>query len=265
MRSIAIERNVGTANPLGCDDPLGGKGCCGTGRQARPDALRGPQRGGLDSRPRIRMAGRRAGVSQRDRAQSEQCAGPSGARDLGARRPGTFRRGPSGGASRVGARSVVAVRQYGSGRGAHSGGTLRRSRGPAAESELAGSEPDQTVTTCSAARSSCRGNQTRHSRRSTRASNAALPYPEWLACAEVRAGRREKALGILQQQLSDARSIAGLWRGHMRASAIRSARSNIWRRRSRENGPGLAEILQSPELASMRSDPRFAELRKRST
>ena len=42
-------------------------------------------------------------------------------------------------------RSAVPLCQYGSGRGAHAGGTLRRSRGPAAESELAGSKPDQTV------------------------------------------------------------------------------------------------------------------------
>ena len=98
---IAIERNVGTRESVGCDDPLEGQGCGGTGHQARPDALRGPQRDGLDSRPRTRVAGGRAGLSSGDRTESEQCAGPSGAGDLGARHAGTFRRGPSGGAARA--------------------------------------------------------------------------------------------------------------------------------------------------------------------
>ena len=251
---IAMERNVGTANPFGCDDPLEGKGCCGTGRQARPDALRGTQRGGLDSRPRIRVAGGRAGLSSGDRPQSEQCAGPSGARDLGARRAGTFRRGPSGSASRVGPRSIVPLRQYGSGRGAHSGGTLRRSRGPAAESELAGSKPDRDRTTCSAARSRCRGNQTRHSRRSTRASSAALPtrsggrVPK---CVRDDATRRS----VSCNSNSTTPVHRGLWRGPMRASAIRSARSNIWRSRSRKTDP------VSPRSFNRPSSPRCARTR----
>ena len=85
--------------------------------------------------------------------------------------------------------------------------------------------------------------------------------PEWLACAEVRAGRRDKALGILQRQLS-APEHRGIWRGPMRASAMKSTRSNIWRSAFTENEPGLAEILQSPEFTAMRTNPRVAQLRK---
>ena len=58
---IAMERNMGTASPW-VRRPLAGKGRCGTGHRARPDAVRGPQRGCLDSRPRIRVAGGRAWV-----------------------------------------------------------------------------------------------------------------------------------------------------------------------------------------------------------
>ena len=88
-----------------------------------------------------------------------------------------------------------------------------------------------------------------------------IAYPEWGACAEVRAGRRDKAVGILQQQLSDARPSRHLARTYACLGDQERALENL-EKSFTQNGPGLAEILQSPELASMRSDPRFAALRK---
>ena len=88
-----------------------------------------------------------------------------------------------------------------------------------------------------------------------------IAYPEWGACAEVRAGRRDKAVAILQQQLNDARGSRALARTYACLGDQERALEHL-EKSFTQNGPGLAETLQSPELASMRSDPRFAELRK---
>ena len=88
-----------------------------------------------------------------------------------------------------------------------------------------------------------------------------IAYPEWWACAEVRAGRRDKAVGILHRQLNDARSSRVLARTYACLGDQERALEHL-EKSFTQNGPGLAETLQSPELASMRSDPRFAELRK---
>ena len=85
--------------------------------------------------------------------------------------------------------------------------------------------------------------------------------PEWLACAEVRAGRRDKALGILERQLSAARSSRYLARTHACLGDEEQALAHLekW---FTQNEPGLAETLQAPELAAMRTNPRVAQLRK---
>ena len=89
-----------------------------------------------------------------------------------------------------------------------------------------------------------------------------IAYPEWLACAEVRAGRRDKALGILQRATQRRPSIAGSGEDLCVPRRSRSTRSNIWRSRSRKTNP------VSPRSFSRPSSPRcartrvFAELRK---
>ena len=85
--------------------------------------------------------------------------------------------------------------------------------------------------------------------------------PEWLACAEVRAGRRDKALSVLQQQLSAARPSRHLARTYACLGDEERALEHL-KKWFTQNEPGLAEILQAPELAAMRTNPRVAELRK---
>jgi hypothetical protein len=82
-----------------------------------------------------------------------------------------------------------------------------------------------------------------------------------MACAEVRAGRRDKALGVLQRQLSGARSSRALARTYACLGDEEQALAHLEKMGTR-NGPGLVEILQAPELAAMRTNPRFAQLRK---
>ena len=85
--------------------------------------------------------------------------------------------------------------------------------------------------------------------------------PEWRACAEVRAGRRDEALSVLQQQLSAARPSRHLARTYACLGDEERALEHLnkW---FTQNEPGLAEVLQAPELAAMRTNPRVAELRK---
>jgi serine/threonine-protein kinase len=84
---------------------------------------------------------------------------------------------------------------------------------------------------------------------------------EWRACAEVRAGRRDEALSVLQQQLSAARRSRHLARTYACLGDEERALEHLnkW---FTQNEPGLAEFLQAPELAAMRTNPRVAELRK---
>ena len=79
--------------------------------------------------------------------------------------------------------------------------------------------------------------------------------PEWLACAEVRAGRRDKALGILQRQLSDARPSRHLARTYACLGDEETRARISWRRRS------LKTNLVSPGSFSRPSSPRCARTR----
>jgi adenylate cyclase len=81
--------------------------------------------------------------------------------------------------------------------------------------------------------------------------------PEWQACAEVLAGRRDQALGVLQRNRTSrhlARTYACL--GDEENALEYLEKSFI------ENEPGLAGILQAPEFTAMRTNPRVAQLRK---
>ncbi|MBA2301461.1 MAG: tetratricopeptide repeat protein [Acidobacteria bacterium] len=86
--------------------------------------------------------------------------------------------------------------------------------------------------------------------------------PVWQACAEVRAGRRDRALGVLQKQLGagmQARDLA-----HTYACLGDADHALEYLEISfEERDGGLAQILQAPELAWMRSNPRFAALRQK--
>jgi len=86
--------------------------------------------------------------------------------------------------------------------------------------------------------------------------------PDGLACAEVRGGRREKALVVLQEQLSTARPRRSLARTYACLGDEEHALEYLEKSLA-ENEPGLAELLQAPELASMRTNPRFTALRRK--
>ena len=85
---------------------------------------------------------------------------------------------------------------------------------------------------------------------------------EWLPCAEVRGGRREKAVVLLQEQLSTARPPRALARTYACLGDEEHTLENLEKSLA-ENEPGFAELLQAPELASMRANPRFATLRRK--
>jgi len=84
----------------------------------------------------------------------------------------------------------------------------------------------------------------------------------WLACAEVRAGRREKAVVLLKEQLRTTRPALRLAETYAclgdEAHALEYLEKSL-----AENQPGVAETLQAPELAWMRPNARFAMLRKK--
>jgi TolB-like protein/tetratricopeptide (TPR) repeat protein len=84
----------------------------------------------------------------------------------------------------------------------------------------------------------------------------------WLACAEVRAGRREKALVLLQEQLGSPRGTR-LVAGTYACLGDEEHALEYLERSLAENEPGLAELLQAPELAWLRPIPRFAALRQK--
>jgi Tfp pilus assembly protein PilF len=81
----------------------------------------------------------------------------------------------------------------------------------------------------------------------------------WAGCREARAGRPDAALALLQaQHLSSARFAARTY-----ACLGDEAQSLDYLERAvADNEPGLAELLQAPELASIRGNPRFLALRK---
>ena len=109
------------------------------------------------------------------------------------------------------------------------------------------------------------------------------------SCVVARAGRREEALTVLKRQLAGSRADSFPDRRRSDpdaplAKALVAARSGTSAARDvaqtyaclgdeehaldylekalNQHEPGLAEMIQSPELAWMRSDPRFARLRK---
>ncbi|MBA3642273.1 MAG: tetratricopeptide repeat protein, partial [Acidobacteria bacterium] len=86
--------------------------------------------------------------------------------------------------------------------------------------------------------------------------------PEWRACAEVRAGHREKAEALLEQQLSAARPPRHLGVTYACLGDQDRALAFLEKTVSQDQ-PGVAAVLQAPELEWMRPHPRFAMLRKR--
>ena len=258
---IAIERNVGTANPLGATILPAGKGRGGTGRRARPDALRSPQRHGLDSRTRIRVAGGRARVPSRDRAQPEQCPGASGARGLGSRRAGTFRRRPRE------VRRAVALDPLSPYVNTEVGAALLLAGryGEAVDQlrKAIALDPSRNRPYNLLGRAlTLQGKPAEALEAFDESIKRGIAYPEWVACAEVRAGRRDKALGILQQQLSDARSSRALARTYACLGDAGARARASGEMRSRKTNPVLRRPFNRRSWPAMRSDPRFAALRK---
>jgi tetratricopeptide (TPR) repeat protein len=127
-------------------------------------------------------------------------------------------------------------------------------------SELAGScRPDRT--TCFGRALTLQGKPDEALKAFDESIKRGAAFPPQLACAQVRAGRRDKALGVLQQQLSAARPSRYLAWIYACLGDQERAIENLekW---FTQNEPGLAETLQAPELAAMRTNPRVAELRK---
>lgn len=85
--------------------------------------------------------------------------------------------------------------------------------------------------------------------------------PDWLPCAEVRAGRREKAVVILEEQL---RSGQRAWRLAVTYACLADEEHALefLEKAVAEQDARVTELLHAPELAWMRPNPRFATLRK---
>lgn len=93
---------------------------------------------------------------------------------------------------------------------------------------------------------------------------APLLFGGFVACLEVRAGRREEALVLLEElrnsrRLLPSRALAGA-HGCL---GDREQTLAFLEKALAENEPGLPELLQAPELDFLRSEDRFATLRKR--
>ena len=87
---------------------------------------------------------------------------------------------------------------------------------------------------------------------------------DWIACVEVRAGRREQALGVLEEQRQSRRSGRGtsLAKTYGCLGEEEHALASLEQALARSE-PGLPELLQAPELSSLRPTARFAALRKK--
>lgn len=85
--------------------------------------------------------------------------------------------------------------------------------------------------------------------------------PDWLACAEVRAGRREKAVVLLEEQL---RTGLRAWRLAVTYACLADEEHALefLEKAVAEQDARVTELLHAPELAWMRPNPRFATLRK---
>jgi TolB-like protein/DNA-binding winged helix-turn-helix (wHTH) protein/Tfp pilus assembly protein PilF len=88
----------------------------------------------------------------------------------------------------------------------------------------------------------------------------------WLACADVRANRREEALHILDLNLRGAYRKPTPARNLVRIYACLGDREHAFQYLEQmyaEHQPGLPVFFQYPELAWLRSDRRFALLRQK--
>jgi Tfp pilus assembly protein PilF len=86
--------------------------------------------------------------------------------------------------------------------------------------------------------------------------------PPWLACVEMRAGRRQEALALLQEQMNEISATRQLAETYACLGDEERA-VELLDKAIASQQPGIAEILQAPELTSMRASPRFALLRKK--
>jgi tetratricopeptide (TPR) repeat protein len=84
----------------------------------------------------------------------------------------------------------------------------------------------------------------------------------WVPCLEVRANRRETALALLAELRSSGRPPRTIAFAHA-CLGDREQALEFLEKAVAENEPGLPQLLQAPELDFLRSDPRFAALRKR--
>ena len=84
----------------------------------------------------------------------------------------------------------------------------------------------------------------------------------WMTCLEVRQGRREQALDLVEELRSSGRPSRLLARAYACLGDKEHALASLDQAIA-ENEPGLPELLQSPELDALRPDARFAALRKK--
>jgi hypothetical protein len=82
-----------------------------------------------------------------------------------------------------------------------------------------------------------------------------------MACAEMRAGAPERAAVLLEAQLKSAVSTRRLAQTYACLGDEKRSLDYLEKWRA-EEAAGLAEMLQAPELAWMRTNPRFAMLRR---
>jgi TolB-like protein/tetratricopeptide (TPR) repeat protein len=86
--------------------------------------------------------------------------------------------------------------------------------------------------------------------------------PGWQVCVQMRAGRQDKAVALLQQRLSAGAPTRALAETYACLGDAEHALEYL-ERSLEERQAGLAEIIQAPELAWMRQNPRFAALRQK--
>ena len=91
---------------------------------------------------------------------------------------------------------------------------------------------------------------------------AAPNGPGWLACAEVRAGRRDRALTLLQKHLSSRLGSRRLAETYACLGDAEHSLDHLEKALT-EHQAGLAELVQAPELAWLRPNARFAALRQK--
>ena len=86
--------------------------------------------------------------------------------------------------------------------------------------------------------------------------------PGWQLCAEVRAARQDRALALLEERLSTGAPARDLAQTYACLGDAERALEYL-EKALQEHQAGLAEIVQAPELAWMRPNPRFAALRQK--